>query len=371
LRTELEPVLNFAQLHLPCAAPPRPGDRYNQPALEGTLRELSRSGLEDFYRGTVARRIASELAQAGSALQLADLAAYSATVRDPLRVRLSDSFVYNLRPPSQGIASLLILGVFERLGIQEADGFEHVHALVEATKQAFIVRDRVVGHRSEEPLEVHLEPQALDRLAGRVDPGRAIPWPSPPSGGDTVWFGVIDAAGRCVSAIQSLYFPFGSGVALPESGFVWQNRGCAFKLHGDGPNVLAPGRKPFHTLNPAFAQFSDGRRMVYGSMGGDGQPQFQAAVFTRYARFRQDLQTAVSAPRWLLGRTWGETRTSLRLERRFGNTLAQALIDAGHDVELIDDYSETMGHAGALVRHADRRIAGASDPRSDGAAFGV
>jgi gamma-glutamyltranspeptidase/glutathione hydrolase len=126
--------------------------------------------------------------------------------------------------------------------------------------------------------------------------------------------------------------------------------------------------KPFHTLNPSLAVFDDGRVMPYGTMGGEGQPQTQAAVFTRYARFGQTLQQAVTAPRWLLGRTWGDVSTSLKLENRFDPALVTALQQAGHVVEVLPEaFSDTMGHAGALVRHPNGVIEAAVDPRSDGA----
>jgi gamma-glutamyltranspeptidase/glutathione hydrolase len=106
--------------------------------------------------------------------------------------------------------------------------------------------------------------------------------------------------------------------------------------------------------------------MVYGNMGGDGQPQSQAAVFSRYAMFGEELQQAVTAPRWLLGRTWGDMSVTLKVESRFDDAVVAALRAAGHEVELIEPYSDLVGHAGALVRHPDGGIAGASDPRSDG-----
>ena len=106
--------------------------------------------------------------------------------------------------------------------------------------------------------------------------------------------------------------------------------------------------------------------MVYGTMGGDGQPQTQSAVFSRYAMFGQTLQAAVSAPRWLLGKTWGQETTTLKFESRFPPAVLQALRDAGHDVEVLPEYSDTMGHAGAIVRQPDSLLIGAADPRSDG-----
>ena len=151
---------------------------------------------------------------------------------------------------------------------------------------------------------------------------------------------------------------------------MWQNRGSAFRLSGSGPNVLESGRKPFHTLNPAFARFTDGRSMVYGAMGGDGQPQTQAALFTRYALYGQDLQESISAPRWLLGRTWGESHAALRLESRFPDELFAQLTDAAHPVERVAAFDQTMGHAGAVVYTPQEGFEGASDPRSDGAAIG-
>lgn len=351
----------------------REGELLRQPRLADTLAQLARAGLDDFYRGALARTIAADLAALGSPLALADLQAHRAQASTPLHVRLEQATLYNHAPPTQGLASLLILALFERLQVQQGEGFAHVHGLVEATKQAFLIRDAHVG----DPAWMSLDPQALlddaaalDGLAARIDPAHALPWPQPAQAGDTTWFGAIDGRGQAVSCIQSTYFEFGSGLVLPATGITWQNRGCSFGLAADGWNALKPGRKPFHTLNPALAVFDDGRVMSYGTMGGEGQPQTQAAIFSRYARFGMPLQQAVSAPRWLLGRTWGEDSTSLKLEDRFAPELIQALRAAGHVVELLPAHTSVMGHAGALVREADGTLSGAADPRSDGVVAG-
>ncbi len=369
-RAELEGAPGFADLYLPGGAVPQPGTVLRQPALATTLERLAGDGLGDFYRGGLARDVAADLAAAGSPITLADLEAHRSETTVPLRLLLADATLYNSRPPTQGLASLMILGLFDRLGLKEAEGFDYLHNIVEATKQAFLVRDRYVG----DPAYMTIDPQALlddeaefDRMAARIDPKRALPWPQPPSAGDTVWFGAIDSEGCAVSAIQSTYFEFGSGVVSPSTGIVFQNRGASFRIAEDGWNALKPGRKPFHTLNPALAQFDDGRTMVYGAMGGEGQPQSQSAIFTRYARFGQTLQQALTAPRWLLGRTWGEESVTLKLEDRFDPAVVQALRNAGHNVELLAPFTATMGHGGALVRHADGTFEGAADPRSDGA----
>jgi oxamate amidohydrolase len=149
---------------------------------------------------------------------------------------------------------------------------------------------------------------------------------------------------------------------------MFQNRGAGFSLT-PGPNQLAPGKRPFHTLNPALGQLSDGRVMALGTMGGEGQPQTISAVFTRYAMFGQGLQHAVTAPRWLLGRTWGEVNMALKLEGRFDPAVLEALRSAGHNVEVLDDFAELMGHAGAVVRHPSGTLEGAADPRAAALAY--
>jgi gamma-glutamyltranspeptidase/glutathione hydrolase len=292
----------------------------------------------------------------------------------PLSVRLADCSVYNLPPPTQGLSALMIIGLFDALGVTQAEGYAHIHGLVEATKRAFRVRDRIVT----DPRRLPANPQdflaagALSTLASEIDQQVALPWPDPTKHGDTIWMGAIDAQGRAVSFIQSVYWEFGSGTVLQDWGVCWQNRGTSFSLDPQALNHLQPGFKPFHTLNPSMALFDDGRVMPFGTMGGEGQPQTQAAIFTRYARFGQTLQQAITAPRWLLGRTWGDETTSLKLESRFPETLVQDLKNAGHMTEVLPEaFSDTMGHAGALVRHANGVIEGACDPRSDGAVAGL
>jgi oxamate amidohydrolase len=359
----------YAEIFEPNGRPLLEGERVRQPQLAETLRRLCSDGLASFYEGEVAADLAEDLQAVGSPVTAGDLAAHRATRPVPLSLEIPGVRLFNTAPPTQGLASLLILGLFARRSAGEPDGFEHVHHLVEATKQAFLVRDEHVGDldwMSLDPQALLDDGAALDAMASRIDSLHALPWPQPPSAGDTTWFGAVDGDGRAVSAIQSTYFEFGSGVLLPRTGVVWQNRGSSFRLAPSGWNALRPARKPFHTLNPALARFSDGRIMAYGTMGGEGQPQTQAAVFTRYAQFGIPLQEAISAPRWLLGRTWGDNSTSLKIEDRFKPALYEALRAAGHTVEVVAPYTSQMGHAGAIVKHAGGLVEGASDPRSDG-----
>lgn len=366
--SELRRQPGFAQAFMPDGVSPKEGAVLLQPALGRTLRSLAKDGFDGFYRGPLSHLVAADLAEVGSPITLADIERHTAGCPDPLSVRIGGAHLYNTAPPTQGLASLVILALFDRLRVAPGDGFGHLHGLVEATKQAFLIRDQHVG----DPRFMSIDPstfltdKALDDIAGRIDMRRALPWPHVRQPGDTVWLGVVDSKGRAVSFIQSIYYEFGSGVVLPQTGICWQNRGSSFRLEGDW-NVLKPGRKPFHTLNPAMATLDDGRHMVYGTMGGEGQPQTQAAIFSRYAMLGMPLQAAVTAPRWLLGKTWGEDSVTLKLEDRTDGAIVNLLRNAGHDIDLIESFSSTVGHAGAIVRHASGLLEGASDPRSDGA----
>lgn len=366
----LADVPGFADIYIVDSAPPAPGYRLRQSALGETLTRLAEAGLDDFYTGEIAATHAAFLAEHGSPLRAEDFAAYMAQDVAPLKVATSHGTLYNMPPPTQGVASLMILALFDRLNVAYGEGFEHVHGLVEATKQAFLLRNAGLGDPDtmSEPAQDWLQDALLDELAGHIDAEKALPWPHEAKHGDTIWMGAADKDGMVVSFIQSVFWEFGSGLTCPQTGVVFQNRGAGFSL-GDGPNRLAPGKRPFHTLNPALAELSDGRLFAYGTMGGEGQPQTQAAVFSRYARFGMDLQQAITAPRWLLGKTWGDDTATLKLEDRFEGELVDRLRAAGHNIEMIPPFSDLAGHAGAVVRHPDGLMEAASDPRADGDAL--
>jgi gamma-glutamyltranspeptidase len=371
---ELQDVPGFAETFLAERKPPSAGDVLKQPMLAATLEQLGHAGLDDFYRGDVGREIAADLDRVGSPLTRADLEGCRAEFVEPLSLRLHYAALFNTPPPTQGLASLVILGLFEGLDVKAGESFDHIHGLVEATKRALRLRDRVIADPDRVPHALHryLEPRFLDAEARHIDRRKAAPWPQTLSFGDTIWMGAADATGLCVSYIQSLYWEFGSGVVLPGTGVLMQNRGASFSLDRNSVNALEPGQLPPHTLNPAIAELDDGRVIAYGAMGGDGQPQTQAAVLTRYAVFREPLDRAIDAPRWLLGRTWGAARSNLRLESRFDANLIEQLEAAGHDVEVLGEaYSDVMGHAGAVVLNPDGTMEAAHDPRGDGGAAGV
>ena len=364
----------FAETFLVDGKPPVQGTTLRQPALAATLEQLAHTGLDDFYRGDVGREIADDLDRIGSPVTRADLERCQATVAEPLSVSLRTGTVFNTPPPTQGFAALMILALFDRLGVKEAESFDHIHGLVEATKRAFRLRDRYLTdpQRLPHPPGRYLEPPFLDAQVAGIDRRRASPWQPAGGGGDTVWMGAADSRGLVVSYIQSLYWEFGSGCVLRKTGVLMQNRGVSFSLARSALNRLEPGRLPVHTLSPALAVLGDGRIMAYGTMGGDAQPQIQAALFTRHVDYRMPLAQALERPRCVLGQTWGSPHASLLVESRFDEGVIEQLRSAGHDVEVLaQPYADAMGHAGAVLLHQNGTLEGAHDPRADGGAAGL
>jgi gamma-glutamyltranspeptidase len=364
----------FAEAFLVDGKPPAVGTTLRQPALAATLEQLAHTGLDDFYRGDVGREIADDLDRIGSPVTRSDLERCAATVAEPLSVELRAGTAFNTPPPTQGLASLMLLAVFDRLGVKEAESFDHIHGLVEATKRALRLRDRYLTdpQRLPHPPQRYLDRAFLDAQARQIDRQRASRWPPSGGGGDTVWLGAADAGGLVVSYIQSLYWEFGSGCVLRKTGVLMQNRGVSFSLEPGALNRLEPGRLPVHTLNPALAVLGDGRVMAFGTMGGDAQPQIQAALFTRHVSYRVPLAQALERPRWVLGQTWGSPHASLLVESRFDEGVVARLRTAGHDIEMLaQPYADGMGHAGAVLLHPNGTLEGAHDPRADGGAAGL
>jgi len=348
------------------------GDRFLQADLATTLACLAEDGPEAFYRGRLAHRIVDGAARAGSPLALADLAAHRAEWTEPLRVRYRGGEAASLPPPTQGFAALAILSLLEGFDVAALDDADHVHVVVEATKLAFADRDRYLADPAfvEVPVARCLDPERLGRRRRLIARRQARPSNAGPTAeGDTVAIATADGDGNAVVVIQSTYHEFGSGVVAGDTGVLLQNRGAFFSLDPGHPNRLAPGKRTAHTLIPSM-YLVDGRpRFAYGTMGGEGQPQTQAAILTRVVDRGLTPQAAVEAPRWLLGRTWGDPSRALRIEDRLGPAVADDLRRRGHDVVVVDGWSDLMGHA-QLIRVDADGLVGASDPRADGAALG-
>ncbi len=343
------------------------------PRLADTLEQLARAGLDDFYRGDVAREMALDLEKIDAPVTRADLRRYEARLRQTLTLNLQGATVHNFPPPTQGLISLMILGIMERLGSMHVDSVEHMHAMIEAIKRGYAIRDRIIA----DPLRMIADPETylgdsiLRREAEAVSMRRAAASISNLEEGDTIWMGAIDKDGLAVSMIQSVFWDYGSGVVLPKTGVLMQNRGMAFSLDPASHRALKPGLKPFHTLSPGMALFDDGRIMSYGTMGGDAQPQILAQNFTKF-RAGIGLAEAIDRPRFLWGIASDAPPGGIRVENRFDPDILRGLERLGHVIEVDPlPYADKYGHSGALVKHRRGEVHAAHDPRSDGGAMGL
>ncbi|MFT4301959.1 MAG: gamma-glutamyltransferase [Desulfovibrio sp.] len=355
----------------PDGHPPVFGAVMRLPQLAETLERLACDGPKEFYEGHTARAIITAMQQQGGLLTQEDLSSHTADWTEPLRVDYRGYTACTPPPNCQGMATLEILNILNQMDITSlGEGTaDYYHVMAEATREAFIDRQLYLT----DPEFAHIPTnRLLSKEHGRQQAARismrkcAGVLPPLPPGGDTIWLGVVDAAGNAVSLIQSIYHEFGSGVVASGAGFVLQNRGCAFALEADHVNCLLPGKRTLHTLTPAMLLKDGNPHLVYGSMGGDGQPQTIAAMTTRIVDFGMSPQDAVNAPRWLLGRSWGAESNDLKLEGRIPESVAQELTRRGHEVRQIEDFTELMGHAGAILRRPNGIWQGATDPRGDG-----
>lgn len=366
------------RLFFPPGRTPSAGDTLRFPELGRTLRQIARQGRDVFYRGEIAQAIVRFSQENGGLLSMEDLADHQADWVDPLSTTYRGFTIYEMPPNSQGLAPLLALNIVEQYDVASLRPGtpECIHTLVEAIKLAFADRDRYVSDPAfvDIPLRELLSKDYAHKQAARINPHQATPRvpPGVPQGGDTVYLCAADQAGNVVSLIQSLYFAFGSGVVAGNTGILLQNRGAYFSLNPDHVNRLEPHKRTLHTLAPAMA-YRDGRpALVFGTMGGDGQPQTHLQFLCNVIDFGMDIQEALAAPRWLYGRfVIGEQMDALNIEARVPEEVHRALERKGHKVNVLPSWAEVVGHAQAIVMDAERGIfIGAADPRSDGAAVG-
>jgi gamma-glutamyltranspeptidase/glutathione hydrolase len=347
-----------------------------QHALVRTLETLAERGPRDFYEGQLARTIAEGLRAAGSPLTAMDLAHTRARIEPPLSVPYRGGELLAHQPPTQGVSTLQIMGVLEHFDFSRMPqgGADHYHLMVEAVKLAFMDRDRLVADPDfvNVPVSRLLSPAHLCAGAQAIRMNQAMPWPYTCQHGDTVYVGTADAAGNSVSLLATVYFDWGSGVLVGDTGILWHNRGSAFSLDPAHPNALAPGKRPFHTLNPGMYRKNGRVQLLYGTQGADGQPQTLAAVLTRLIDYGMDTMAALAAPRFLLGKTFSDATDSVKLEDDVPADVVTELRQRGHALSLIASRNPLMGHPGAIaIDPVSGHISGAHDPRSDGFAKGV
>lgn len=352
------------------------GRLFRQPQLAQTLETLAERGHRDFYEGQIAQRLAQGLRDAGSPLTAADLAATRARVEPPLTQTYRGGLLMAHQPPTQGVTTLEIMGILERFDLASVPegSADYYHLLVEAVKLAFMDRDRYLADPDFSPVPCAdlLSPASLDRAAARINMARAQPWPHAYRHGDTVYIGATDSMGNSVSMLQTIYFDWGSGVMAGDTGVLWHNRGAAFSLDPAHPNAIRAGKRPFHTLNPGIYVKDGAPRILYGTQGADGQPQTLAAILTRLIDYGMDPLAALARPRFLLGRTFSDSRDTLKLECDAGVEVFGELSRRGHEIGMLPAQSPLAGQPGAIViDRAQGWISGAHDPRSDGRALGL
>ena len=372
---DLQRFPEFARVFMKDGKPLVTGDMFRQPDLAATLTAIAEKGAAEFYRGDIARRIVADLEKNGGMLSLKDFADHKADWVEPIRVNYRGLSACNLPPNTQGMASLALLTILNTLGVKAMGegSADYYHAVIEATKEAFADRDAYLSDPAfvSIPLDRLLSEDHGKKQAERIDMKKAAGPKAPlDPKGDTIWLGVVDKDGNAVSLIQSIYHDFGSGIVAEGTGVLLQNRGSFFSLDPKHVNHLEPGKRTMHTLNPAML-LKDGKPyLVYGTMGGEGQPQTQAAIVTRVVDFGMSPQEAITAPRWLYGRTWGAASNDVKLEGRIPASVVEELKKRGHPVKVVEDFTDTMGHAGAILVRDNGVLQGATDPRGDGLAAG-
>lgn len=349
----------LAAIFFPGGAPLAIGSPLLQPALAATLRALASAGPEVLYGGDVGARYASGLRSAGSAMSVDDLAAHRAAVVEPLRGRYRDLELLVAPPPSQGFVLLQILSLVEKLGLVADPLGSDAPAL--ARVFAATAEDRDIHLADPQAMRVPatdlLSDSHLDGLAAAARPE------SPPAQrgtGDTISLVAVDAEGWAVSLIQSLYDAFGSGILEPSTGIVAHDRGACFTLEPGHPNELAPGKRPAHTLMPALVERRGALAAAIGTMGGEAQPQINAANLIRVFDLGMSPGEALAAPRWL-----AEGRR-VSAESGVPAAVTGALSEDGFDVHPLGALDESAGHSNFIQASADGIFHAAADPRADG-----
>ena len=366
---------SFRDHFMPGGQIPATGTTFCRPELAATLRRLAEHGTDDYYRGELATRIAAFFADNGGLIAEEDLAAHSGEWVAPLSVRFGDLEVYELPPNTQGIAALQMLGMVNGLALADSPlAAETVHLEVEAKKLAFADRDAYLtdlAHMRVDPAAL-IAPEYLAARAALIAADRARPAVAPGGmTGDTIYLCAADGDGNAVSLIQSNYRGFGSGYVVDGTGIVLQNRGAYFSLDPGAANALAPSKRTLHTLIPSMALRDGQPAVVFGTMGGDGQPQTHLQVYTALVRYGYNIQAAIELPRWLDGQAAYGTPERVWLESRFPPQTAEALRRFGHIVERLERWDSQVGHAnGIVIDRASGVLHGGSDPRSEGAAVG-
>ena len=359
------------RVYLPDGKVPAVGAVFRNPDLAKSLRMIADDGPKAFYRGKIGRAIIGTSEAHGGTISKDDLADFSAEWVDPISTTYHGWTVYELPPNGQGMAALEMLNIMET-SAPSPDGPLSVcelHKRIEAMKLAYadlyrynadprFAKVPVKGLLSKKYAKQRAKLMARDR-AGQFDCGA-------PPGSDTTYLAAVDREGNIASLIQSNYIGFGSGITVRGMGFVLQSRGALFSLDPAHPNALAPRKRPFHTIIPAYMERGE-QHIGFGIMGGANQPLAHAQFVSNVVDYGMNLQAALELARFTVGERMG---SGILLESRVKPDVAQQLASMGHDVECVGDFSTAMGRGQAVLHDSRQQVNyGASDPRSDGAAI--
>jgi gamma-glutamyltranspeptidase/glutathione hydrolase len=369
---KMQKTAEARRVFLPAGKAPELGARFSNPDLAKTLRLIAEQGRDAFYKGEIAQAIVQTSTSFGGAMQLEDLADFSAEWVEPISIDYRGWKVYELPPNVQGMAALEMLNIMGTFQPDAAgpQGTVELHKKIEAMKLAYadLYRYNADPRFAKVPVQSLLSPAYAAQRAALIDPNKANcnPGAGKPSTSDTTYLAVVDREGNIASMIQSNYSGFGSGVVVNGMGFALQNRGALFTLDAGHPNALQPRKRPFHTIIPAFMERGD-VHIGFGIMGGANQPLAHAQFVSNLVDYGMNIQGAVEAPRFTVA---GNSVTcDVVIESRVKPDVLQALRDKGHNLDVRKEYTSLMGRGQAVVHNTKTGMNwAASDPRADGVA---
>lgn len=339
-----------------------------QPGLAATIETLADDGPASFYSGAIGEAIAETVHRYGGTLTAADMSAHRSLWPEPLTAEFAGYEVCELPPPTQGVTALQALAIADRLDIHNASPTRD-HLLVEAAKLALMDRDDHVADPAAMSVAAAdlLAARHIEKLSRTIDVSHALEPPVRPGpDGGTAYLCAVDGDGLAVSLIQSNFAAIGAGIHVPHWGINLQNRGSSFRLDAAHVNALAPNKLPMHTLIPSMVLRDAAPWLVFGTMGGHGQAQTHLQILTRLLVDEEELQAAVSAPRWALD----PNHWTLAAEKRFSERWREEMSRRGHRLVSSRSFDDAMGHAHA-IRLDHQSLAAATDPRAEGAALGL
>lgn len=365
---------NGRRVFLPRGEVPKVGELFRDPEMAEAFRLIAARGPEAFYRGPIAKAILKTSDRLGGKMASADLSEFSAEWVQPISTEYGGWKVYEMPPNSQGVAALEMLNIFSRFPLRDyfSRSVQELHTQIEAQKLAYADLHRFVADPkfAKVPVGGLLSAEYARQRAAEIDPGKARCDVSPgqplPAAGDTIYLSVVDSDGNIVSLIESLYSSFGSGVVVDDYGFALHNRGGLFTMDAQHPNALAPRKRPFHTIIPAFMEKGN-LHIGFGIMGGLNQAQAHAQFVSNVVDQDMNIQEALETPRFTKLTAGG---CGFEIENRVQGEVLDGLRALGHDPRVVGDYSQNMGGGQAVLHDSGSRINyGASDPRKDGAAI--